>query len=127
MTVAPKSHQNTESNNKSNSGSQSESKADLTAGSSAGPTSPKPCWIYKSPRKDEMYLYLDREDDFSQVPEALLKQFGNPVFVMQLELSAEKKLARENTMTVLQSLSEQGFHLQMPPKLTPTLYHGNED
>lgn len=38
-----------------------------------------PCWIYRSPRKDEMYLYITREDDFSRVPEALLQRFGKPV------------------------------------------------
>lgn len=85
------------------------------------------CWIYKSPKKDEMYLYLDRHDDFSQVPELLLKQFGQPVFVMKLSLSPAKKLAREEVSIVISNLDKQGFHLQMPPKLVPELYHGNED
>jgi len=85
------------------------------------------CWIYKSPRKEEMYLYVNQQDNFDEVPEALLKQFGIPVFVMQLSLSADRKLARENAETVIASLKDQGFHLQMPPKLIPDLYHGNED
>jgi len=74
-----------------------------------------------------MYLYMPEQDDFEQIPEALLKRFGTPVFVMQLELTAERKLARENTTQVMRNLSEQGFHLQMPPVLKPHLYHGNED
>ena len=86
-----------------------------------------PCWIYKSSKKDEMYLYLAREDDFEVVPEELMKRFGQARFVMQLELSPEKKLARENTQTVINNLLEKGFHLQMPPVLTPELYHGNAD
>jgi len=85
------------------------------------------CWIYKSPKKDEMYLYIQKQDDFEQIPEALLKGFGSPVFVMQLELTAERKLAREDTEKVMHNLAEQGFHLQMPPVLKPHLYHGNED
>jgi len=28
---------------------------------------------------------------------------------------------------VMQNLAAQGFHLQMPPKLEPWLYHGNAD
>jgi uncharacterized protein YcgL (UPF0745 family) len=34
---------------------------------------------------------------------------------MALELHAERKLARENPVAVMQSLSRQGFHLQLPP------------
>ncbi|MGD2117945.1 MAG: YcgL domain-containing protein [Chromatiales bacterium] len=85
------------------------------------------CWIYKSSRKDEMYLYLGRQDDFDAVPEALMQRFGNPQFVMQLELDAGRKLARANTATVMQSLADQGFYLQMPPELKPQMYHGNQD
>lgn len=85
------------------------------------------CWIYKSPKKDEMYLYIPRQDNFEDVPELLLQKFGKPLFVMELELSPERKLARENVETVLNNLAENGFHLQMPPDLKPSLYHGNED
>jgi uncharacterized protein YcgL (UPF0745 family) len=28
-----------------------------------------PCWIYRSSRKDEMYLYLGKEEGFDEVPE----------------------------------------------------------
>ena len=85
------------------------------------------CWIYKSPKKQEMYLYITRQDHFEDVPEMLLKKFGQPLFVMELELTPERKLARENVETVLNNLAENGFHLQMPPDLKPSLYHGNED
>jgi uncharacterized protein YcgL (UPF0745 family) len=85
------------------------------------------CWIYKSSKKEEMYLYLDKKDNFEDIPEILMQKFGNPLFIMELELSPDRKLARENTQTVLKSLLENGFHLQMPPDLKPTLYHGNED
>lgn len=85
------------------------------------------CWIYKSPRKDEMYIYLAAEDDFDSIPQALFSQFGQPQPVMQLTLTPDRPLARENVTTVMRNLREQGFHLQMPPKLEPELYHGNED
>jgi uncharacterized protein YcgL (UPF0745 family) len=85
------------------------------------------CWIYKSPRKDEMYLYLAGEDAFDSVPAALLEQFGRPEFVMRLTLDAGRPLAREDVVQVMAQLREQGFFLQMPPRLEPTLYHGNLD
>lgn len=86
-----------------------------------------PCWIYKSQIKDEMYLYLAKEEDFDPVPKPLLERFGKPALVMELALHAERKLAREDVNKVMANLTGQGFHLQMPPDLTPRLYHGNED
>jgi uncharacterized protein len=83
-----------------------------------------PCWIYRSPRKDEMYLYLSAEDDFACVPEALLQRFGTPVMVMQLALTPQRGLAREDVVKVMENLRSQGFHLQMPPKLRVDLYEG---
>ena len=86
-----------------------------------------PCWIYRSPRKDEMYLYLAVEDSFDQIPDPLLQRFGRPQFVMQLALTAERRLARVEASAVIAALREQGYFLQMPPELRPELYHGNED
>ena len=83
-----------------------------------------PCWVYRSPRKDEMYLYLQAEDDFDKVPEALLSRFGTPVKVMELTLSPQRSLAREDVNKVMENLRAQGFHLQMPPKLQVDLYEG---
>ena len=86
-----------------------------------------PCWVYRSTRKQEMYLYLAEEDAFDKVPDALLERFGEPILVIELELSPKRKLAREDVNTVMTNLREQGFHLQMPPNLQPELYHGNQD
>ena len=86
-----------------------------------------PCWVYRSPRKQEMYLYLAEEDAFDKIPDALLERFGEPILVIELELSPERKLAREDVNTVIANLRTQGFHLQLPPKLQPELYHGNQD
>ena len=72
------------------------------------------CAIYKSRKKQDTYLYLAAKDDFSHVPEPLLKLIGEPVHVMDLELSPERKLALEDTAEVLHNLRERGWHLQMP-------------
>lgn len=88
--------------------------------------SPVPCWIYKSSRKEDMYLYLPQENDFDQVPVELLDPFGPPKFVMQLDLHPERVLAREDVTRVMENLRTQGFHLQMPPTLVPEMYYGND-
>ncbi|MDD5578654.1 MAG: YcgL domain-containing protein [Methylobacter sp.] len=80
------------------------------------------CFIYKSQKQDYLYLYIDKKDDFSSVPALLFNSLGRLEFVMELELSPERKLAREDPEKVIQGLKEKGFFVQMPPsKLSPPL------
>jgi uncharacterized protein YcgL (UPF0745 family) len=75
-------------------------------------------YIYKSSRKAELYIYITQKDDFSNVPQALYDSMGKePIFVMEIELTPERKLARENVDTVISNLETQGFHLQIPPPI----------
>ena len=67
------------------------------------------CFIYKSLKKEYLYLYITKKDDFSQVPEALFNSMGKIEFVMELELSVERKLAREDAVKVIAGLKEKGF------------------
>ncbi len=73
------------------------------------------CAIYRSPRKDGMFLYVAKRDQFDAVPEALMQQFGKPQFVMLFNLVGEKPLKRVKNNDVLQAIEQQGFYLQMPP------------
>ena len=74
------------------------------------------CFIYKSLKKDYLYLYITKQDDFSQVPDALLEHFGKMEFVMTMDLTPERKLAREDVGKVVDSLKEHGFFVQLPPQ-----------
>ena len=72
-------------------------------------------YIYKSSRKDGLYLYITKKDDFAAVPQALYDSMGKePIFVMEVELSAERKLAREDVDKVKENLETHGYHIQMP-------------
>jgi uncharacterized protein YcgL (UPF0745 family) len=62
-----------------------------------------------------MYLYVDEETGLESVPEDLLSEFGEASLVLDLELTAEKKLAKEDIIVVMQHIKEHGYHLQMPP------------
>jgi uncharacterized protein YcgL (UPF0745 family) len=74
------------------------------------------CAIYKTAKRDGLYLYVKEQDDFSDVPAEVMQQFPHPEHVFDLELSAARPLAREDVLTVMKNLQTQGFHLQMPPK-----------
>ncbi|MFL0797225.1 MAG: YcgL domain-containing protein [Cellvibrionaceae bacterium] len=73
------------------------------------------CTIYKSPKEDEMYLYVDKQEDLKRVPEALLERFGTPKQVTMMVITPDKKLARVEASKVLEAIQNQGFYLQMPP------------
>ena len=77
--------------------------------------------VYRSTKKDEMYLYVPHKDDFSSVPDPLMKAFGKPEFSMQLNLEKRQKLARVNIKEVLEKMESDGFYLQMPPAIHPNL------
>ena len=73
--------------------------------------------IYKSHKREEMYLYLNKGAILEKtLPRTLLNVFGKPVHVFDLLLTLEKKLARVETASVLQGIADNGFYLQMPPK-----------
>ncbi|HDY83310.1 MAG TPA: YcgL domain-containing protein [Halieaceae bacterium] len=73
------------------------------------------CQVFKSPRKQEMYLYVDKARGLVDVPEVLMSQFGEPQAVMTLILDPQRKLARVDTAEVLVNITEKGYFLQMPP------------
>lgn len=73
------------------------------------------CAVYKSVRKDSTYLYVERRDDFSKVPEALLQTFGTPVLVTLINLARREHLALADLNKVKQQLQSQGYYLQIPP------------
>ena len=71
--------------------------------------------VYKSLKKAATYLYLAKRDDFAGLPEPLRTQLGRLQFVLEVQLTAERKLARENPEVVRANLASRGFHLQFPP------------
>lgn len=73
------------------------------------------CVIYRSSRREQTYLYVEKKDDFSRVPASLMQSFGQPQLTMILPLDGRKKLAGADLEKVKEALSSQGYYLQMPP------------
>jgi uncharacterized protein YcgL (UPF0745 family) len=72
--------------------------------------------IFKSSRKDEMYLYVDKREQLERVPEPLLEMFGRPLHVMDMPMMPGRKLARvADTAKLLNEVDSKGYYLQMPP------------
>ena len=74
------------------------------------------CTVFRSSQKDFTYIFLLAGHDFDDLPDTLKEVFGQPEFVMNLEVTLERKLAYSDVKQVMQNLSEEGYHLQLPPK-----------
>ena len=77
--------------------------------------------VYKSRKKEETYLFVERRDDFSRVPAPLLEIFGVPEFVMLLPLAKLTQLALSDINKVRAGLQERGYFLQVPPPVANLL------
>lgn len=77
----------------------------------------QPCWVLASDRQPGAYLFLAKADGFAELPDELQQRFGRPRSVMQLDLSQRQKLAQVELEQVRQALLEQGWFLQLPPKI----------
>lgn len=77
------------------------------------------CFVYRSLRKADTYVYLGQREDFARLPEPLRGSLGELSFVMEFELDAERKLARADARVVRENLALCGFHLQFPPPPAP--------
>jgi len=74
-------------------------------------------YVYKSLKKADTYLYLAGRDDFERLPEPLRTQLGKLQFVLEVDVTPQRKLARGNPDVVLANLVARGFHLQFPPTM----------
>lgn len=73
------------------------------------------CQVYRSKRRDGMYLFVDKKEGLSRVPETLLTTFGQPEPSITFLLTSERTMARVEALDVLGAIAENGFYLQMPP------------
>lgn len=73
------------------------------------------CIVYKSSRRPETYVYVAESEALKKLPAALQAGLGALNEVLRFELTAERKLAREDAGLVLRNLEAIGYHVQFPP------------
>ena len=75
------------------------------------------CFVFKSLRKADTYVYLAGRDGTGLLPPPLQSALGELQFVMELDLAPGRKLAQEDPQKVRENLAARGFHIQFPPSL----------
>jgi len=71
---------------------------------------------YKSPKTEEIYLFIPADAAINDLPDELLLFFGEPQHVIDFELTPERKMPRANPTEVLESIRARGYYIQSPPK-----------
>ena len=71
-------------------------------------------YVYKSRKKTDTYVYLAARDDIARLPESLRSQLGSLTFVLDVDITPDRKLAQADSAVVLENLTMQGFHVQFP-------------
>ncbi len=78
------------------------------------------CYVYKGERKPDHYLFVDRQleqlVEDAQLPAAISTLMGDLEFVLEFELTPDRKLSQADANQVLADIESQGFYLQMPKK-----------
>ncbi len=71
-------------------------------------------YVYRSSKKDGLYLYLPNTIDKCELPDAVSLQMGEPELALSFMLTSDRKLGQEDPATVISNIESQGFHIQMP-------------
>lgn len=79
--------------------------------------------VYRSTKLADAYLYLAAERPFEDLPETLRQRFGQGVFVMDLVINAQLKMARMDPVKLLEALQRDGYALQLPPPKAAITLH----
>lgn len=72
-------------------------------------------YVYKSQRKADAYLYLAVRDGLDAVPAPLRATLEPLAFVLEVDLTPPRKLARADAAEVRDALATRGFYVQLPP------------
>jgi len=73
-------------------------------------------YIYRSEKKADCYIYLNKTVANFDLPIPVRKVLGDLVLVMELDVEPETKLALSDPEKVLSAIEDQGFYIQMPSK-----------
>jgi uncharacterized protein YcgL (UPF0745 family) len=72
------------------------------------------CQVFRSKRREGLYIYVEKGKDLTELPAALMERFGPTESALLMMLSDDKKLARTDGSAVMAAVRERGYYLQLP-------------
>ena len=77
--------------------------------------------VFRSNKKDGMYLFVENKDILNELPDAVVKQLGETEFSFEFELSEARQLSNADSKEVIDTIGKQGFYIQMPADIEDIL------
>lgn len=77
------------------------------------------CFVYRSTRHADTYVFVPRADDFEELPADLREHLGSLEFAMEIDLTPDRSLARTDGQQVMDHFAERGYYLQLPDRWKP--------
>jgi len=68
--------------------------------------------VYRSSKKDGLYVYVAPGTELASLPAPVLKQLGEPEIALELDLSTRERLSNADIGEVRESLQNSGFYVQ---------------
>ena len=72
-------------------------------------------YIYRCEGKKDAFLFLPQKGEFEKLPKTLNNMLGVLHFSFEFKLVEGKKLLRTEASTVIKTVQEYGYYLQLPP------------
>jgi len=72
------------------------------------------CFVYRSTKKTDTYIYVLKKDQVSHLPDGLRKLLGRMEYALEVDLEKTHSLANADIAQVVSSLKIQGYFLQLP-------------
>lgn len=74
------------------------------------------CAVYRSKKRSNTYLFVEKKDDFSVVPDALLEIFGKPQFSLLMREEDLEKVKIADPQKLRAELKEKHYYLAVQPE-----------
>lgn len=82
------------------------------------------CLIYKSRKKEQVFVYCASAEVTDRLPAVLRERLGGLDRVMSLSLSPQRRLAQANAATVLINLRRLGYYVQSSDSVDVLEFNG---
>lgn len=74
------------------------------------------CYVYKSFKKEGVYLYVETKNTIDELPEELKNLTGKLELALTFKLTEDRKIQKVQAIDVMTAIKEKGYFLRIDSK-----------
>jgi uncharacterized protein YcgL (UPF0745 family) len=74
------------------------------------------CYVYKSSKKEGVYLYVESKNALNELPEELKTLTGKLELALTFKLTEDRKIQKVKAVDVMTAIKEKGYFLRIDSK-----------